>query len=118
MSYPLNLPEKETFAQRGLKGYRYPTINKEIEIYYVDVKKGHDTFIISKTITHMYYILEGNGYFVIDGQKYNVRSGMFLEVPPNIEYSYSGTMKVLLIMNPPWFEGNETITKKNPDITD
>lgn len=116
MDYILKLPEKETFAQKGLKGYHYPISNKEVEIYHVDVMKGHDTFIVSKKITHMYFILEGNGYFIIEGKKYDVQTGMFLELPPNIEYSYSGSMKVLLIMTPPWFEGNEVITKNNPDV--
>lgn len=41
---------------------------------------------------------------------------MLVEVPPNVEYSYSGTMKLLLIGNPRWFKGNEEITKRNPDV--
>jgi hypothetical protein len=41
---------------------------------------------------------------------------MLVEVPPNIEYSYSGSMKLLLIGNPRWFKGNEEVTKKNPDV--
>lgn len=106
----------ETFSQKGLDGFRFPLSNKDVEIYYVDVKSGHDNFIISKKITHVYYILEGTGVFEINGQQIRVKLETLVEVPPNIEYTYSGAMKLLLIMNPPWYKGNETITKKNPSV--
>ena len=90
--------------------------DKDFEIYLVDVKEGHDNFIISKKITHVYYILEGEGSFEVDGEKTEVKSGVLVEVPRNVEYAYSGKMKLLLFMSPPWFEGNEDITKKNPNV--
>jgi hypothetical protein len=117
MAYTLTIPSSPSFALKGLKGYQFePLINQELDIYFVDVEKGHDTFIISKKLTRIYYILEGKGYFTIENKKYDVEPGMLIEVPPNIEYSYSGTMKLLLISNPRWFRGNEEVTKKNPDV--
>ena len=105
------------FTGKGLKGYQFgPLRNQEVEIHFVDVVKGHDTFFISKRLTRLYYVLEGKGYFTIENQKYDVEPGMLVEVPPNIEYSYSGSMKLLLIGNPRWFKGNEEVTKKNPDV--
>jgi hypothetical protein len=41
---------------------------------------------------------------------------MLIEVPPHLEYSYSGAMKLLLIGTPRWSMGNERMTKKNPDV--
>ena len=116
MGYVLNFSEKPTFTQKGLKGYQYPLSNQAMEIYYVDVQQGHDTFIVSKKITHIYFILEGSGFFTIERRKYAVSSGTLIEVPPNVEYTYSGSMKLLLIMQPPWFDGNEEITRNNPDV--
>jgi mannose-6-phosphate isomerase-like protein (cupin superfamily) len=116
MSYVLTKRKKPSYTQRGLKGFKFPLKNKKVEVYFVDVERGHDTFIISKKITHVYYVIEGKGYFTISGRKYNVEPGMVVEVPPNVEYSYSGTMKLVLIMFPPWFKGNEKITRKNPDV--
>ncbi|OGY24428.1 MAG: hypothetical protein A2Y57_03500 [Candidatus Woykebacteria bacterium RBG_13_40_7b] len=109
--------EKSTFSQKGLDGYKFPLENKNIEIYLVVVKQGHDNYIISKEITHVYYVLSGEGFFDIDGTKREVRSGDLIEIPPKFEYTYSGKMKLLLIMNPPWFKGNEQITRKNPSVT-
>jgi hypothetical protein len=37
-------------------------------------------------------------------------------VPPGVEYSYSGSMKLLLVSYPRWFEGNERMTRNNPDV--
>jgi len=118
MAYVLTRPESATFAQKGLKGFQFPLRNKEFEVYFVNVEKGHDNFIVSKKITHLYYIIEGKGYFTIEGNRYDVGPGVVVEVPPNVEYTYSGTMELLLIMSPPWFEGNEQVTKKNPDVFD
>jgi hypothetical protein len=63
MSNIINLPEKPKFTQKGLSGCQYHLKNKEVEIYFVDVSQGHDKYLISKKITHIYYILEGNVSF-------------------------------------------------------
>ena len=42
--------DKSTFSQAGLKGFRVPLENKDVEMYVVDVAQGHDTFIISKKL--------------------------------------------------------------------
>jgi len=110
------LPSKPSFSQKGLLGYHLKIKNPNVEIYFVDVKRGHDTYFISKKCTHIYYVIEGEGFFDIDGLKHEVKPGMLVEVPPNVEYTYSGRMKLLLLMNPPWFKGNEEITKKNPSV--
>ncbi len=117
MPYVLTLPTSASFVLKGLKGYQFePVKNQELDIYFLDVEKGHDTFIRSKKITRIYYVLEGKGYFSIENERYDVGPGMLVEVTPNLEYSYSGTMKLLLISNPRWFSGNEEVTKKNPDV--
>jgi mannose-6-phosphate isomerase-like protein (cupin superfamily) len=114
--YLCTQPERPTFVQKGLKGFRFALNNKKVEIYFVNVEKGHDTFIVSKKITDMYYVIDGSGFFIIENRRYDVKPGIVVEVPPNVEYTYSGTMKLLLILTEPWFEGNEQVTKNNPDV--
>lgn len=108
------LPKTPTFEQKGLKGYAYPMENGNMEAYVVDVATGHDTFIVSRKCVHVYSVLQGNGIFTIDGTTYPVNEGDLIEVLPGFEYTYSGTMRLLLLMNPPWFEGNEKIVRNNP----
>jgi mannose-6-phosphate isomerase-like protein (cupin superfamily) len=67
--------------------------------------------MISKALTRIYYIIEGTGVFTIDNQKYDVAPGLLVEVPPGVEYSYSGSMKIFLVSHPRWFEGNERTTR-------
>jgi mannose-6-phosphate isomerase-like protein (cupin superfamily) len=117
MSYVLAASSSPSFTLKGLAGYEFqPLKDQDFAVHFVDVHKGHDTFMISKSITRIYYIIEGTGVFTIDSQKYDVEPGLVVEVPPGVEYSYSGSMKIFLVSHPRWFEGNERITKMNPEV--
>src|SRR5271165_4437111 len=117
MPYIYSLPTSASFTGKGLLGYTFGPLNhKDLEVYYVEVEKGHDTFMISKKITRTYYVLSGNGYFTIADEKYPLSPGMLVEVPPKVEYSYSGKMTLLGVSIPGWFVGNEKHTKRNPDV--
>lgn len=114
--YIRELPSEPTFIQKGFKGYRYLIENTEVEINYIDVTQGHDNYEISNKCSHFYYVLEGEGIFEIGGEKYEAKPNMFIEIPPHVEFCYTGNMNLLLIMNPPWFEGDGEITRPNPNV--
>jgi chemotaxis methyl-accepting protein methylase/mannose-6-phosphate isomerase-like protein (cupin superfamily) len=117
MAYIYSLPAEFAFESKGLFGYTFgPLRQNDLEIYYIVVERGHDTFMISKKITRTYYVINGNGHFTIGGRRYNVNAGMLVEVPPKVEYSYSGQMTLLAISKPRWSAGNDTHTKWNPDV--
>ena len=117
MPYIYSLPTSVSFTGKGLLGYTFGPLNqKDLEVYYIEVEKGHDTFMISKKITRIYYVLSGSGHFTIDDHKYDVRPGMLVEVPPKVEYCYSGKMTLIGLSKPRWFSGNDTFTKWNPDV--
>jgi mannose-6-phosphate isomerase-like protein (cupin superfamily) len=117
MPYVLAASSSPSFVLKGLAGYEFqPLKDQDFAVHLVDVHEGHDTFIISKALTRIYYIIEGTGVFTIDNQKYDVAPGLLVEVPPGVEYSYSGSMKILLVSHPRWFEGNERTTRKNPEV--
>lgn len=117
MPYIHTLPTSASFTGKGLLGYTFgPLSQKDLEIYYVEVEKGHDIFMVSKTIARTYYVLSGSGYFTIENRKYDVRPGVLVEVPPKVEYSYSGKMTLIILSRPRWFSGNDTFTRWNPDV--
>jgi mannose-6-phosphate isomerase-like protein (cupin superfamily) len=117
MSYVLAASSSPSFTLKGLAGYEFqPLKDEDFAVHLLDVTKGHDTFMISKALTRIYYIIEGAGTFTIDNQRYDVAPGLVVEVPPGVEYSYSGAMKILLVSHPRWFLGNEQMTRKNPDV--
>lgn len=87
MQYIHCVPTAPAFKERGLTGYAFgPLARKDLDLYYIEVEGGHDTFMISKKITRIHYILSGAGHFIIDGRRYDVTSGMVVEVPPKVEY--------------------------------
>jgi chemotaxis methyl-accepting protein methylase len=114
--YLHSLPDSPAFADKGLTGYQFGPLGLNCEVHYIDVVKGHDTFQISKKVRRVYYVLSGNGYFTIDGQRFDVSAGVVVEVPTKVEYSYSGTMKLIMFSEPRWFSGNDIATKWNPDV--
>jgi len=117
MSYTYVLPRSTSFSVKGLVGYTFgPLRQKDLDIYYIESTKGHDTFMISRKITRTYYVLSGVGFFTISNCKYDVCPGMLVEVPPTVEYSYSGKMTLLAVARPRWFSGNDTHTRWNPDV--
>lgn len=117
MSYVLAASSSPSFVLKGLAGYEFrPLQDKDFAVHLLDVTKGHDTFMISRALTRIYYVIEGAGTFTIDGQTYHVVPGLIVEVPPGIEYSYSGSMRILLVSHPRWFPGNELMTHTNTDV--
>ena len=117
MPYIYSLPSLTAFDGRGLFGYSFgPLKQNDVDISYIEVDKGHDTFMISKKITRTYYVLSGSGYFTIADRRYDVNPGILVEVPPKVEYSYSGKMKLIAFSKPRWYIGNDTHTKWNPDV--
>jgi chemotaxis methyl-accepting protein methylase/mannose-6-phosphate isomerase-like protein (cupin superfamily) len=117
MQYLYSLPTLTSFEGKGLFGYTFgPLKQRNLDIYHIEVETGHDTFMVSKRITRTYYVLSGTGYFTIGGRRYNVDPGMLVEVPPSVEYSYSGKMKLIAFSLPRWFSGNDTHTRWNPDV--
>ncbi len=117
MRYTYSLPTTTSFTGKGLLGYTFgPLKQRDLEVYYVEVEKGHDVFMISKRIARTYYVLSGRGYFTIGGQRYDVSQGMLVEVPSKIEYCYSGKMTLIALSKPRWFSGNDRFTRWNPDV--
>src|SRR6516225_10874990 len=119
MRYIHLLPTLPSFDGKGLFGYTFgPLQQRDLEIYYIEVEKGHDTFMVSKRITRTYYVLSGSVYFTIDDKRYSVGAGVLVEVPARVEYSYSGKMTLPGLSIPRWFAENDTFTKCNPDVFD
>jgi chemotaxis methyl-accepting protein methylase/mannose-6-phosphate isomerase-like protein (cupin superfamily) len=112
------LPSTASFTGKGFLGYSFGALrhDKDIEVLYVESEKGHDTFFISKRLTRIYYILAGSGYFTLNDQRCAVGPGMLVEVPPGVEYTYSGKMTLIAFCTPRWKPGNEVTTKWNPDV--
>jgi SAM-dependent methyltransferase len=118
LPYTYTLLKSTAFTGTGLEGYTFgPLRQKDIDVYYIESEKGHDTFLVSKKITRTYYVLSGTGYFTIDNRRYDVCPGMLVEVPPKVEYTYSGKMTLIAFSRPRGTRATDSHTRWNPDVT-
>jgi mannose-6-phosphate isomerase-like protein (cupin superfamily) len=85
----------------------YPLENYTVETYFIEVRQGHDNSIVCHVCTHIYHVIDGKGLFTVDEKRYDAKPGLLFEIPPGIEFAFSGSMRLLLIMTPSWFEENE-----------
>jgi SAM-dependent methyltransferase len=116
--YVHSLSSSVSFTGTGLEGYSFgPLQQKDLDVYYIESEKGHDTFMVSKKIARTYYVLAGSGCFTINDRRYDVFPGVLVEVPPKVEFSYSGHMTMIGFARPHWFKGNDRHTRWNPDVT-
>jgi len=111
--YIKTIPDNPSFAQNGLKGYKYNIETNTIGVYYIDCFKGHDKYCINTESTHIYHILSGEGRFCIENEIFTVQTGDVIEVPPNKEFVYAGEMRLMLVMSPDFNVHNNKDTKEN-----
>lgn len=111
--YVKKFSSEPSFKRTGFNGYIAEIDNENISITYEDVYKGHDKYCTNTKITHIYYVISGNGKFKIDGETYEVEAGDIIEIPSNTEFIFAGEMKLLLIMNPKFDKSTEIIGEEN-----
>ncbi len=98
--YVYKLSDEASFEQNGLKGYNYSLGLEEISITVEDCFKGHDKYHTNSHSKKIYYVIDGNGRFSIDGEIFEVHKEDLIVIPPNTEFVFAGKMRLLLIMNP------------------
>jgi len=47
--------------------------------------------------TELYYVLEGEGAVVLDGEEHAVRKGSIVQIPPGVVHAARGRMRVLVV---------------------
>lgn len=103
--YPEN--EANAFEKFGMNIKVYGDVTKDINFVRASTKVGHlEEF--KNTSWFIYYIIEGNGMFVLNDEKIPVKPGDLVVIPPNTRIHYFGKLEYTLIVNPPWREENET----------
>lgn len=104
------------FEKLGFRGFTFPLETRGVEISVVESHTGHDDFVTSPDITHIYYIINGTGEFVVSGDVVACGPGDLMEVGPNTEFTYTGRMQLLLIMIPPFAEGTTVSVRPNSNV--
>lgn len=113
--------------------YHYPfsaarTINKhgvDITIFdenvdinnvvYEETTIGHLEEFYDTVSTHIWFIIEGEGTFVIDDEKIQAKAKDLVVVPPNKRIHYFGKMKMVLSTTPSFSPENEHHVRDVPE---
>jgi len=81
--------------------YKLSCLSPQRSVVYAELDGVHGE-VKTKETERAYYILDGEGEFIIDGKTAKVKKEDVITVPPNTVYDYKplndNTLKVLLIM--------------------
>lgn len=85
----------------------YGSDTPEANVVFVSVDEGHFEEFYNAKSHFMYYIVEGNGTFVLDDENIEASATDLIVVPPNTRIHYFGTMKMVLTVTPAFQEQDE-----------
>lgn len=111
--YVKKFSQEPNLKRDGFDGYIAEIDNENISITYEKVYKGHDKYCTNTKITHIYYVISGNGKFKIDDTIYEVEKGDIVEIPAGVKFIFAGKMELLLIMNPKFSRDGEIVGEDN-----
>ena len=87
--------------RKELKGWQYNTKEdfKNASAFYFEIDGTHGK-VKSTLNDRVYFIIGGEGEFVIDGKVIPVKKFDVIIVPKNTPYSYKGKLKAFLVHTP------------------
>lgn len=112
--FVLHEPREFTFDKNGHKGKyltNFQTLSST-QFVLIEAENGIESYLVEQASDFVYYILEGNGYFEVNGEKEECTSGDLVVIPKGNKFIYKGHLKMLLSCTPPWTEGQEIETKE------
>lgn len=104
--YVYSEDESKHISKHGIELKVYGPLNDDIDFKRVSVEEGHFEEFKS-TSWFIYYILKGNGIFVLNDEHVAVKEGDIVSIPPNTRIHYFGKLEFTLIVTPPWKAENE-----------
>ncbi len=97
---PLIRHEGEVPRERSTCGWRDRLISREDDevaawAHAVDIDGARPHY--HKIATEIYYVLDGDGSVVLDGEEHPIRKGSMVHIPPGVVHGAKGKMRVLVV---------------------
>jgi mannose-6-phosphate isomerase-like protein (cupin superfamily) len=110
-NHTFKLPENYSFEKVGIRGKKFSVadVTQKTGVCQIETEGGHETAILEHECDFIYYILDGNGNFSIDGQNENCSKGDLVVIPADSKFRYVGKLKMLLITTPAFYPEQEEI---------
>lgn len=99
--------DSKTINKYGVDITLYELNNPDANLVYEEVEEGHFEEFLSTKSTYTWFIVDGEGMFVIDDEKISVTAKDIIRVPPHHRIHYFGKMKMILFTVPAFNPENE-----------
>ncbi len=106
--------QTQHIQKHGIHLRVYETGTNKTGLVYIEVDDGHYEEFYHKTSDFLYYVLEGQGSFYLDGQETTAKAGDLIVAPAMTRINYLGKMKILLVTAPAWTVENEVHVRDIP----
>ena len=95
--------------KHGVKMWIYGR-DPEVEnaaVAYQETETGHAQEFYHETSAFVFYIVEGEGVWIIEGEEHPVEASDVVVVPPGKKFYYRGNLKQICVTAPAWNEEHE-----------
>ena len=100
--YVIKKPKEPTFSRVGHTGYIFSTkdLTTKTQFLLVETEKELEIVIREKECDFSYYILEGEGHFIVEEVKEKCEKGDLVVIPAGKAFTYRGKLTMLLNVTP------------------
>jgi mannose-6-phosphate isomerase-like protein (cupin superfamily) len=110
MKYVFHEPNDYKFRDvNGHHGKSFGTDSPKTNHLIIECDDKLSVSLIQRESEFNYYIIKGDGYFVINEDRSAVKTGDLVVIPPGTKYTFGGKLKMLLINTPHWSKEQEEI---------
>lgn len=83
-----------------------------VAVAYQETATGHAQEFRHHTSAFIFYVIEGEGVWVVDGVSHPVQATDVVVVPAGAAFYYRGALKQVCITAPAWTEENEEVLRQ------
>jgi len=93
---------------RSVCGFRKSVLTKEdqtrISISHLRINESREHY--HKVMEEIYYVLEGEGAILLDGERVPICAGDAVVIRPGVRHHSEGDIEVLILCSPPYEDGD------------
>lgn len=107
MKYKYTKKEARKFNKHGIDLVVYGEGVPQADVVFVYVDEGHFQEFYDMESTYIYYIVKGEGTFILNDKKVKASATDLIVIPPKTRIHYFGRMDMVLTVTPAFKEKNE-----------
>ena len=114
MSYVFSEPEEYGFRDRdGHHGKFFTTHSEKANHLIIECDDKLTVVLTERVSEFTYYVTAGSGYFLLNDERHEVKSGDLVVIPAGTKFTFGGQLRMFLTTSPPWTADQETVEPRN-----